>query len=250
MFFFPLKEIQDIDYTYISWLHLNTGDNSNLPREIPTIPFSTTSSFFMHGLLSIRYAPMMRAGNIKKVIIDSARSTTPGEITRMTRDNQTYAQIQLKVVKPNTLILDIFRISPSGIEYMHIADITKRLKAADPTIVPGPNSPASKPLPIISMTDSRISGALVPSASRLKFATVSFQTLTSIILNPSGSFWSGIRTFAVLDVIFSMAHMNTSAIRATPRKHHTIATKYRKALVPGAHVYSLMMGKINADEHV
>jgi hypothetical protein len=40
-----------------------------------------------------------------------------------------------------------------------MAMMMKKLKAADPTIVPGPKSPASKLLPTISITESRISGA-------------------------------------------------------------------------------------------
>jgi hypothetical protein len=43
--------------------------------------------------------------------------------------------------------------------YMQMAMMMKKLKAADPTIVPGPKSPASKLLPTISITESRISGA-------------------------------------------------------------------------------------------
>ena len=53
--------------------------------------------------------------------------------------------------------------------------IQNRLKAAEPTIVPGPRSPGLKPLPMISMHESMISGALEPSAIRVKLATVSFQ---------------------------------------------------------------------------
>jgi len=40
--------------------------------------------------------------------------------------------------------------------------IMKRLKAADPTIVLGPRSPAWKPFPMTSMMDKRISGADEP----------------------------------------------------------------------------------------
>ena len=42
---------------------------------------------------------------------------------------------------------------------MQTAQMAMRLKAAEPTIVPGPSSPASKLLPTISITDSRISAA-------------------------------------------------------------------------------------------
>ena len=43
-----------------------------------------------------------------------------------------------------------------------------------PTMVPGPRSPARKLLPQISMTESRISGELLPRAMRVRLATVSF----------------------------------------------------------------------------
>ena len=59
-----------------------------------------------------------------------------------------------------------------------MADIAKRLKAAEPTIVLGPSSPDLKFKDKVSITESRISGALLPKAIRVKFATVSFHTKT------------------------------------------------------------------------
>ena len=67
------------------------------------------------------------------------------------------------------------RVSGDGTPMMHTPVIQNRLKAAEPTIVPGPSSPAKNPLPMISMHDSRISGALEPSAISVRLATVSFQ---------------------------------------------------------------------------
>ena len=81
-----------------------------------------------------------------------------------------------KAVTAKTLTLAMRRVSPVGMAVMQMAEMTSRLKAADPTMVPGPSSPASKFLPMISMTDSRISGADVPRASRDRLATVSFHT--------------------------------------------------------------------------
>ena len=75
----------------------------------------------------------------------------------------------------------ILLVSPAGMAMMQTAQMASRLKAADPTIVPGPSSPLSKLLPMISMQESRISGAELPRAISVRLATVPFQTGTSIV---------------------------------------------------------------------
>jgi len=69
----------------------------------------------------------------------------------------------------------------SSTDGMHTALINKRLKAAEPTIVDGPSSPAFSPSePTVSSTDSKISGADDPKAMSERFAMVGFQTGTSM----------------------------------------------------------------------
>lgn len=65
---------------------------------------------------------------------------------------------------------------PAGMVLMHTATITKRLNAAEPTIVEAPSLPCTKVLFTMSFSDSMISGADEPSAIKVSVATVSFQT--------------------------------------------------------------------------
>ena len=63
---------------------------------------------------------------------------------------------------------------------MHVAVTLNKLKAAAPTMAPGPNSPDLKLFPTVSMIERRISEAEEPNAMSVKFATVAFQIGTSI----------------------------------------------------------------------
>ena len=53
-------------------------------------------------------------------------------------------------------------VSPEGMPAMQTAEMPSRLKAAEPTMVPGPSASASKPLPTTPTMASRISGAEEP----------------------------------------------------------------------------------------
>jgi hypothetical protein len=90
-----------------------------------------------------------------------------------------YATNEKTAVTRNTLNLSILLVSSPGIDKIHIPVMHIRLKAAEPIMVPGPNAPALKSLKTTSIIESNISGALDPSAIKVKFATVPFHVLTS-----------------------------------------------------------------------
>ena len=88
---------------------------------------------------------------------------------------------------------------------MEIPEMTKKLNAAEPTIVDGPNSPAFCPrVETVSMTLRRISGALEPKAISVKLATVGFQTFTFVFTN-SYRYGSYFITTLFEDVMTSIA---------------------------------------------
>ena len=82
-------------------------------------------------------------------------------------------------------------------------EITRRLKAAEPTIVDAPSSPGHYPSPeMVSMHESKISGALEPRAIKERLAMVGFQKSTIFVYkSPFSSLYS---TGIFLAVIFSI----------------------------------------------
>lgn len=69
----------------------------------------------------------------------------------------------------------------SSTEMIDSAEIINRLKAAEPTIVDGPNGDGVASMSFtVPMTLRRISGADDPRAIRVRFATVGFQNGTSM----------------------------------------------------------------------
>mmetsp|Transcript_91064 Transcript_91064/g.235124 ORF Transcript_91064/g.235124 Transcript_91064/m.235124 type:complete len:238 (+) Transcript_91064:1065-1778(+) len=133
--------------------------------------------------MSARYAITSRSGKKRKVSAPSHTSTTSLLThTRMT-SSHTYAKIEKQAVTVKTPMSLMYRTSPSGMAATHTAEMTRRLKAALPTIVDGPSSPLRMLLVIVSsITLRRISGALEPRAMRERFAMVLFQTLTVMVL--------------------------------------------------------------------
>merc|ERR1719369_669648 len=137
--------------------------------------------------------------------------------------SQRYANTDQVAVMKNTRRCLIFLTSSSGMTYMQRPMIMNKLKAAEPTIVPGPKSPALKLFAQISITDSIISGAEEPKAMRVRLATVSFQTLTTMTCD-FPVLGSLTETSFSCAVIISMDSMNLSETMATPMKRYNIRT--------------------------
>ena len=104
----------------------------------------------------------------------------------------------------------------SSTETIDTAVIISKLKAADPTIVLGPNSSGSSSILItVSMTASMISGAEEPRAINVRLAIVGFQT----VFSTTSSFpkLSLSTVSEVYEVISSIDSMKISETIAMPR---------------------------------
>ena len=117
------------------------------------------------------------------------------------------------MVKNTPISLILFGSSTAGIQ---TAVMNKKLNAADPTIVAGPNSSYGESgFYTAARTFRKISGAEDPRAISERFAIVAFQTGTST-KNFFFPVLSQTSILSVVEVITSIASMNLSAIIEIP----------------------------------
>merc|ERR1719427_234002 len=95
-------------------------------------------NLYTSNLRSATHAIVTRNGKKRSVITPSAIVTTPGEDVDRMKYNQKYANTLHIAVTANTRGCFTFLVLSSGITYIQIAIIMKRLKLALPTIVDGP----------------------------------------------------------------------------------------------------------------
>lgn len=159
----------------------------------------------------------MRQTKKTRVHQASERVTASGLQTVRTRKSQMYAHIEARLVTAKTpTSLTFLGSGPTA--RIERPEMTKRLKAADPTIVDGPSFEglASRSY-TVPMTESKISGAEEPKAISVRLATVAFQIGTSIktlvFLSLSQSSMA-----LVCAVIASIASMKMSEMIAIPKK--------------------------------
>lgn len=112
---------------------------------------------------------------------------------------------------------------------MDTPEITSRLKAAEPTMVDAPSSPGHlfRP-PIVSMQESKISGALEPRTIRVKLATVGFQKSMAVSISmkvPSYCYFFYL-TITFFEVIFSMDSIKISETMEIPMNRYIKVRQY------------------------
>mmetsp|Transcript_53414 Transcript_53414/g.84935 ORF Transcript_53414/g.84935 Transcript_53414/m.84935 type:complete len:201 (-) Transcript_53414:48-650(-) len=160
----------------------------------------------------------------------SQMSTLSGVIKSTIHNNQPYANKDEIEVTQNTAVPSTILISGAGMAATQTELMTKRLKAAEPTIVAGPNFPAKYLFPKSSVADKIISGADDPRAIRVRFAIVGFQTFRrNFCLVPS---WTVFQTNCSELVISSIASMNMSQTMPMPIKMHNSPKKYNGTRAP------------------
>mmetsp|Transcript_4773 Transcript_4773/g.8674 ORF Transcript_4773/g.8674 Transcript_4773/m.8674 type:complete len:252 (-) Transcript_4773:598-1353(-) len=142
----------------------------------------------MNHLRSWQYAIPTKMTMEPSVIQASSMVTTPGVHTSSTTNIQTYTRTDQVAVTQKTLMSEMDFTDSPGSATIHAAEIIRRLKAAEPTMVDGPSSPGAAPrVSQPSITASRISGAEEPNAMSVRFATVGFHTCAVMVV-PSLSF--------------------------------------------------------------
>ncbi|CAD6228557.1 GSCOCG00006432001-RA-CDS, partial [Cotesia congregata] len=134
-------------------------------RTIMVLDFQLDSGFRVAGLSLDDNSALVHPESLVQVLVDEQSL-----ISDVGRQHRGWEKEESQQTLPN-------------FEHSRTGDCKDQVQpdAAEPTIVPGPNSPAWKSFAQISIIERRISGALLPSAIKVRFATVSFHTLTTTI---------------------------------------------------------------------